>query len=130
MVKKKLDSTVENHVLGCRNSTSCKKKLYFLCRFTGKKLHAEAFSLCSQQFKNNVALDEIVVANALRACSGTKVSVQYVQQIHAKCVHSGFIASPLVCNPIIDFYLKNEFVDCAFKFSTTCLQGTAVLGLP
>lgn len=81
----------------------------------GKMLHAEAFSLCSQQFKNNVALDEVIVANALRACAGTKVSVQYVQQIHAKCVHSGFIASPLVCNPIIDFYLKNEFVDCAFQ---------------
>ncbi|XP_075517741.1 pentatricopeptide repeat-containing protein At4g13650 isoform X1 [Primulina tabacum] len=81
----------------------------------GKKLHAEAFSLCSQKFKNNVALDEVVVANALRACGGTKVSVQYVQQIHAKCVHSGFLASPLVCNSLIDFYLKNEFVDCAFQ---------------
>ncbi|KAL0369990.1 UNVERIFIED_CONTAM: Pentatricopeptide repeat-containing protein [Sesamum angustifolium] len=65
--------------------------------------------------------DIFAVSNILRACSGAKVAFHFVQQIHAKSIRLGFSKSPLVCNPLIDMYLKNEFLDSAIQiFRNMC----------
>ncbi|KAL0390426.1 UNVERIFIED_CONTAM: Pentatricopeptide repeat-containing protein [Sesamum calycinum] len=65
--------------------------------------------------------DICAVSNILRACSCAKVAFHFVQQIHAKSIRLGFSKSPLVCNPLIDMYLKNEFLDSAIQiFRNMC----------
>ncbi|KAL2239744.1 UNVERIFIED_CONTAM: Pentatricopeptide repeat-containing protein [Sesamum indicum] len=67
--------------------------------------------------------DICAVSNILRACSGANVAFHFVQQIHAKSIRLGFSKSPLVCNPLIDMYLKNEFLDSAIQiFKNMCTR--------
>ncbi|KAI3469324.1 hypothetical protein Pfo_025987 [Paulownia fortunei] len=86
------------------------------CRYCiEKKLYSEVLSLFSRMCDNTITLDDGTVANILRACTGAKVAFHFVQQIHAKIIRCGFSTSPHVCNPLIDFYLKNDFVDSAIQ---------------
>lgn len=55
----------------------------------------------------------VAFGSALRACSGNNVSWHMVQQIHGKIVRHGFVGDPVVGNPLIDLYSKNEFIDSA-----------------
>ncbi|KAG8377167.1 hypothetical protein BUALT_Bualt09G0140300 [Buddleja alternifolia] len=79
------------------------------------KLYSEVPSLFSRMLNESVVPDNGALANILRACSGGKVSFHFVQQIHAKIIHCGSSTSPIVCNPLIDLYLKNNFVDSAVQ---------------
>ncbi|KAL9156389.1 hypothetical protein ABFS82_09G073200 [Erythranthe guttata] len=87
------------------------------CRYSSpvKKLYSEVSSLFSRMCDNNISLDDGAVASILQACTGSKVPFQFVQQIHAKIIHCGLSTSPQACNPLIDFYLKNGFVDSAIQ---------------
>ncbi|XP_020256044.1 pentatricopeptide repeat-containing protein At4g13650 isoform X1 [Asparagus officinalis] len=55
----------------------------------------------------------VAFASALRACSGNNVYWHLVQQIHAKIFRHGFVGDPIVGNPLIDLYSKNECIDSA-----------------
>ncbi|XP_057509483.1 pentatricopeptide repeat-containing protein At4g13650 [Actinidia eriantha] len=81
--------------------------------FAQKKLTRKVLGLFSRMLEENVNPDEITFAHILRASFGDKVSFRYVEQIHAKFIYLGFGTSPIVCNPLIDLYSKNGFVDSA-----------------
>lgn len=81
--------------------------------FAGKKLTRKVLGLFSRMTNENLNPDETTFAHILRACIGDKVAFRYIKQIHAKIIHLGFGASPLVCNPLIDLYTKSGLVDYA-----------------
>lgn len=83
--------------------------------FLGKKLNNQVFRLFSRLFADNVMPDEWTLASVLRACGAGKVTFQYVEQIHAKVIQYGFGATTLVCNPLIDLYSKNGFINSAMQ---------------
>jgi pentatricopeptide repeat protein len=51
----------------------------------------------------------------LRGCSGNVVPFHFVEQIYAMIVIRGFESSPFICNPLIDLYFKNGFLNSAKK---------------
>ncbi|KAK6138787.1 hypothetical protein DH2020_027473 [Rehmannia glutinosa] len=86
----------------------------------------EVLSLFSRMHDNSIPLHDGAVANILRACTGAKVDFHFVEQIHAKIIRFGFCTSPHFCNPLIDFYLKNEFVDSAIQTFKSMGTGDSV----
>lgn len=104
----------------CRHPSSSNKMMP-LC--IGKKWYNEILSLFSGTCDNNFNLDYGTVASILRACTGSEDSFHFAQQIHAKIIHCGFGTSPQVCNPLIDYYLKNGFVSSAIQtFKSMCTK--------
>ncbi|PIN24894.1 hypothetical protein CDL12_02359 [Handroanthus impetiginosus] len=101
-----------NDLSGFRYSGSW-NKVISLC--IEKKLHGEVSSLISRILDKNVTLDDVALANILRACSGVKVGFHFVEQVHAKIIRYGFSTNQHVCNPLIDLYLKTELVDSAIQ---------------
>lgn len=80
----------------------------------GKNSYREVLSI-SLELDKIVTLDDGAVANILQACITAKLSFHFVQVLHAKIICCGFSASPRVCNPLIDLYLKNACVDSAVQ---------------
>ena len=83
--------------------------------FVAKKLSGRVLGLLRRMIAENVIPDETTFAGVLRACGGGNVAFQYVQQIHARIIYYGFGANTRVCNPLIDLYSKNGFIDSAKK---------------
>ncbi|GMY14233.1 pentatricopeptide repeat-containing protein At4g13650 [Fagus crenata] len=83
--------------------------------FVAKKLSGRVLGLLQRMIAENVIPDETTFAGVLRACGGGNVAFQYVQQIHARIIYYGFGANTRVCNPLIDLYSKNGFIDSAKK---------------
>ncbi|XP_019453101.1 PREDICTED: pentatricopeptide repeat-containing protein At4g13650 [Lupinus angustifolius] len=92
---------------------SCWNKI--IHRFVAKKMGDRVFGLFRQMIKERVKPDEKSFAGVLRACGGNFVPLHYVEQIHAITITHGLETSPLICNPLIDFYFKNGFVNSAKK---------------
>ncbi|KAL2501473.1 Pentatricopeptide repeat-containing protein [Forsythia ovata] len=95
-----------------RNSSSWNQLISLLIR---KKLYNQVFSLLSWMFNKGVTPDESPVASVLQACCGGRLDFDFIRQIHAKYIHIGFSKYPLICNPLIDLYSKNGFVDYAMQ---------------
>lgn len=83
--------------------------------FLGKRSRSHVFGLFSRMFAVNVCPDAETYSAVLRACSASKVAFYCIEQVHAKTLRYGFAASILVCNPLIDLYSKNGFIDSAKK---------------
>ncbi|CAA0817545.1 Pentatricopeptide repeat-containing protein [Striga hermonthica] len=79
-----------------------------------KKRRDELLSLFSRTQDCTIPLHDGTIADTLRSCTGTNVSY-FVKQIHAKVIRFGLNTSPHFCNPLIDFYLKNEYIDSAIR---------------
>ncbi|KAF8007365.1 hypothetical protein BT93_K1386 [Corymbia citriodora subsp. variegata] len=77
------------------------------------KLSAEAVGLFCRMIAENIRPDENTFALVLKACSGNRIALHFVKEIHGKIVCHGFGTSPLACNQLIDLYSKNGFVDDA-----------------
>ncbi|XP_050370966.1 pentatricopeptide repeat-containing protein At4g13650 [Argentina anserina] len=89
--------------------------------FLAKKLTDQVLGFFSRMIAENVHPDVTTFAGVLRACGGGNASIQYVKQIHARIIRLGFGTRLLLCNPLIDLYAKNGFVDSAKKvFDKLC----------
>ncbi|KAL1338625.1 hypothetical protein AAHE18_10G225100 [Arachis hypogaea] len=91
---------------------SCWNKI--IHRFVVEKFNCHVLSLFQQMMKEEVKPDEKTFAGVLRACSAD-VPFYYVEQIHARTITHGYETSPWICNPLIDLYFKNNFVNSARK---------------
>ncbi|KAJ1398342.1 Tetratricopeptide-like helical domain superfamily [Sesbania bispinosa] len=109
---------------GCLNSGSFSDgwklhgkilKMGFVQRFVAEKLTGHVLGLFQRMMKENVKPDERTFAGVLRGCSGNAVPFHYVEQIHARTITHGFESSPFICNPLIDLYFKNGFLNSAKK---------------
>lgn len=87
--------------------------------FLGKKLNSQVFRLFSRLVADNVSLNEYTFASVLRACTASNITFQCIEQIHAKVMRYGFGSTSLVCNPLIDLYSKNGFIDSAKQIFET-----------
>ncbi|KAK3405229.1 hypothetical protein EUGRSUZ_K01493, partial [Eucalyptus grandis] len=83
------------------------------------KLSSEAVGLLCRMIAENIRPDENTFASVLKACSGNRIALHFVKEIHGKIVCHGFGTSPLVCNPLIDLYSKNGFIDDAKRIFGT-----------
>ncbi|GLT26749.1 hypothetical protein SLA2020_017940 [Shorea laevis] len=81
--------------------------------FVAKKLSNKALGLFLRMMEENVKPNGSIFASILKACGGGSVGFNYVKLIHAKIIHYGFGSSPLVCNPLIDLYSKNGYINSA-----------------
>ncbi|KAI5443704.1 pentatricopeptide repeat-containing protein At4g13650 [Lathyrus oleraceus] len=92
---------------------SCWNKIFH--RFVEERVTGSIPGLFRRMMKENVKLDEKTLAVVLRGCSGNVVPFHFVEQIHAKAITHGFESSPFICNPLIDLYFKNDFLNSAKK---------------
>ena len=116
-----LDGAVKVFDEMCDRSVSSWNKI--INGFVVNKLSGRVLGLFQQMTAENVIPDEMTFAGVLRACGGGNVVFQYVHQIHARITYHGFGASTRVCNPLIDLYSKNGFIDSAKKiFDRLCLK--------
>nr|KJB45079.1 hypothetical protein B456_007G288400 [Gossypium raimondii] len=83
--------------------------------FASKKMNDKVLGFYSRMVAENVNPNESTFASILKACTGSNVWFQYVEQIHARIIRDGFSFSSFVCNPLIDLYMKNGFIDSAKK---------------
>ncbi|XP_051126818.1 pentatricopeptide repeat-containing protein At4g13650-like [Andrographis paniculata] len=95
---------------GCRDLLSL-NKMRPSC--INQEPYSELCSLSSRILCRSIIVDDGAVADILHTCSAAKVSFDVVQQLHAKIIRLGFSSSLLVCNPLIDLYIKNEYVNSA-----------------
>lgn len=95
-----------------RNMITWNKVLYGL---VANKMSNRVLSLFSQMVQENVNPSEVTFASVLRACGGSNTAFCYIEQIHARMICHGFLTSPIACNPLIDLYAKNGFLDSARK---------------
>nr|AYM00485.1 pentatricopeptide repeat protein [Salvia miltiorrhiza] len=102
-------SDVLNDLSRCRNLSFYDRTKPF---YVGRDSYREVLNI-SRELDKIVTLDDGAVANILQACIGVEVSFHFVQLLHAKIIRCGFSTTPHVCNPLIDLYLKNEYVDSA-----------------
>ncbi|XP_043706809.1 pentatricopeptide repeat-containing protein At4g13650 [Telopea speciosissima] len=90
-----------------------------------RKSNRRVLSLFSQMLADHVNPDEGTFINVLRACVGANVAIHFIEQIHAKIIRKGFATYPVVCNPLIDLFSKNGFVDSAqFIFEELCSKSS------
>ncbi|KAK3013292.1 hypothetical protein RJ639_008200 [Escallonia herrerae] len=90
---------------------SCWNKM--ICLFVGKKMTNQVLNLFNRMLAESVEPDPRTFANVLRACSGGKIDFGYVKQVHGKVIRHGLGTNTLVCNPLIDLYSKNGFIETA-----------------
>ncbi|XVF57327.1 hypothetical protein PTKIN_Ptkin06aG0196300 [Pterospermum kingtungense] len=83
--------------------------------FLSKKVNNEVLEFYSRMVAEHVNPNERIFASILKACSGSNVMFDYVEQIHARIVRHGFGCSSFACNPLIELYIKNGFIDSAKK---------------
>ncbi|WCJ43656.1 Pentatricopeptide repeat (PPR) superfamily protein [Euphorbia peplus] len=81
-----------------------------LSTFVSKKMNNEVLGLFMRMVEENVDPGEVTFATVLRACGGDNV-----EQIHARIICHGFVDSSIICNPLIDLYAKNGFINSARK---------------
>ncbi|XP_028759592.1 pentatricopeptide repeat-containing protein At4g13650 isoform X2 [Neltuma alba] len=80
-----------------------------------KKLSNLVPGLFRAMIDEMVKPDEKTFAGVLRACGGNDVPLSYVELLHARIITHGFETSTLICNPLIEIYFKNGFVNSAKK---------------
>ncbi|XP_047325447.1 pentatricopeptide repeat-containing protein At4g13650 isoform X2 [Impatiens glandulifera] len=82
--------------------------------FVHRKLHSQALRLFSQMLEEeHLKPDETTFSCVLKASNGDKFSLKFVEQLQAIIIRLGFYSCSLVCNPLIDLYSKNGFVNSA-----------------
>ncbi|CAH2079403.1 unnamed protein product [Thlaspi arvense] len=80
-----------------------------------RNLIGKVLSLVSRMVNENITPDEATFTCLLEACRCGSVGFDVVEQIHARMIHQGLGNSTVVCNPLIDLYSRNGFVDLARK---------------
>lgn len=85
----------------------------FISYIVGKKVTYQVLGIFLRMLEEDVIPDEATFSYVLKAFACNKVSIRFIEQIHAKIVHFGFHTCPRVCNPLIDLYSKNGFVSYA-----------------
>ncbi|KAK6945448.1 Pentatricopeptide repeat [Dillenia turbinata] len=94
-----------------------------ISRLSAKNLTAPVLVFFSRMLAENVVPDEPTFAAVLRAFTNGNVSLLWVEQIHAKIFRLGVSTSTVVCNPLIELYSKNRFVESAKRvFEKLCLR--------
>ncbi|XWS42447.1 hypothetical protein CRYUN_Cryun16bG0014900 [Craigia yunnanensis] len=83
--------------------------------FVSKKMNNKVLGFYSRMVAERVNPDERTFVSILKACSGSNVIFEYAEQIHARIIRHGFGFNSFVCNPLIDLYAKNGFIDSAKK---------------
>lgn len=83
--------------------------------FASRNLSGKVFGLVSRMVNENVSPNEGTFTGVLEACRGGSVAFDVVEQIHARIIYQGLGNSTIVCNPLIDLYSRNGFVDIARK---------------
>ncbi|AEE83309.1 Pentatricopeptide repeat (PPR) superfamily protein [Arabidopsis thaliana] len=78
-----------------------------------RNLIGEVFGLFVRMVSENVTPNEGTFSGVLEACRGGSVAFDVVEQIHARILYQGLRDSTVVCNPLIDLYSRNGFVDLA-----------------
>ncbi|XP_010277283.1 PREDICTED: pentatricopeptide repeat-containing protein At4g13650 [Nelumbo nucifera] len=78
-----------------------------------KKSYSHVLGLFSQMIAKNVKPDHFTFSSVLEACFGGNVGFHYVEQIHAMIIRYGFATDQVVCNPLINLYSKNGYIDSA-----------------
>ncbi|KAG7547744.1 Pentatricopeptide repeat [Arabidopsis suecica] len=78
-----------------------------------RNLSGKVFGLVSRMVNENVTPNEGTFGGVLEACRGGSVAFDVVEQIHARIIYQGLGKSTIVCNPLIDLYSRNGFVDRA-----------------
>ncbi|WJX29546.1 Pentatricopeptide repeat-containing protein [Trifolium repens] len=92
---------------------SCWNRIFH--RLVVERLTGRVPGLFRRMVEEKVEPDEKTFAVVLRGCSGNVVPFHFVEQIHAMIVIRGFESSPFICNPLIDLYFKNGFLNSAKK---------------
>lgn len=82
---------------------------------TFRNLCGKALGLVSRMVDENVTPDEGTFTGILEACRSGNVGFDVVEQIHARMIYQGLGSKTVVCNPLIDLYSRNGFVDHARK---------------
>ncbi|KAK3198036.1 hypothetical protein Dsin_021451 [Dipteronia sinensis] len=86
----------------------------------------EFLSALAKTLKKNSTSLENYFDREQAGSGGSDVAFEYVKQIHAMIILHGFGSSTRVCNPIIDLYAKNGFIDSARKvFDLLCFKDSA-----
>ncbi|KAF7819295.1 pentatricopeptide repeat-containing protein [Senna tora] len=94
--------------------------------FVARKLSSQVPGLFWLMLDEKVNPDEKTFAGVLRACGGNDVPFKYVELIHARTIIHGFETTPLICNPLIEIYFKNGFVNSAKKVFDNLLERDSV----
>ncbi|CAL9225186.1 unnamed protein product [Arabidopsis halleri] len=81
--------------------------------FASRNLIDEVFGVFGRMVNENVTPNEGTFLGVLEVCRGGSVAFDVVEQIHARIVYHGLGGSTIVCNPLIDLYSRNGFVDLA-----------------
>ncbi|KAL2662835.1 hypothetical protein AAZV13_02G064600 [Glycine max] len=92
---------------------SCWNKV--LHRFVAGKMAGRVLGLFRRMLQEKVKPDERTYAGVLRGCGGGDVPFHCVEKIHARTITHGYENSLFVCNPLIDLYFKNGFLNSAKK---------------
>ncbi|XP_022719266.1 pentatricopeptide repeat-containing protein At4g13650 isoform X1 [Durio zibethinus] len=83
--------------------------------FVSRKMNDNALGFYLRMVAESVSPNESTFTSILKACSASNVLFENVEQIHARIIHHGFGFSSFACNPLIDLYTKNGFIDSAKK---------------
>ncbi|EOA15334.1 hypothetical protein CARUB_v10004043mg [Capsella rubella] len=78
-----------------------------------RNLSGKVFGFFGRMVDENVTPNEGTFTGVLEACRGASVDFDVVEQIHARIIYQGLGGSTTVCNPLIDLYSRNGFVDLA-----------------
>lgn len=78
-----------------------------------RNLIGKVLGLYRRMVTENVTPDEGTFTGILEACRGDTVAFDVIEQIHARMIYQGLGNSTIVCNPLIDLYSRNGFVDIA-----------------
>ncbi|GAU32580.1 hypothetical protein TSUD_146940 [Trifolium subterraneum] len=92
---------------------SCWNRIFH--KLVVERLMGRVPGLFLRMMEERVEPDEKTFAVVLRGCSGNVVPFRFVEQIHAMIVTRGFESSRFICNPLIDLYFKNGFMNSAKK---------------
>ncbi|KAK9128444.1 hypothetical protein Syun_017241 [Stephania yunnanensis] len=79
----------------------------------GKKSYRMVFKVFSRMIADDTNPNDATFASVLRACSYGNLPFHFVEQVQAKIIQCGFSADQIVCNPLIDLYAKNGYVNAA-----------------
>ncbi|XP_072951221.1 pentatricopeptide repeat-containing protein At4g13650 isoform X1 [Typha angustifolia] len=81
--------------------------------FLQRKDNVKVLALFARMSMECMNLGPVAFASALRACTGNNRYWDIVLEIHSKVIRHGLGGHYLVCNPLIDLYAKNGFINSA-----------------
>ncbi|KAL6504037.1 hypothetical protein OROGR_025960 [Orobanche gracilis] len=74
-------------------------------------LNEDAIELFSEMQKYDFRPSDFTFAALLRACVGSNVATTLGKQVHGLVVKTNFVLDVFVCNALLDFYSKHDYVE-------------------